>query len=159
MICRFHPLTVWDAKISLIWDFSFKILRLSKTYNSDEQPLLVCWISTQGQCVTVYIIKKRVSNDWICEYFLLWISIMQQGSRLKADYEVTWDKDGFFRNTRSETHDKSSRMPPLGAGNYRSDGYRRQPQFSRYSPDNARTKRFKVWKLLLITQIKAICVP
>lgn len=70
-------------------------------------------------------------------------SFQKQGSRLKADYEVTWDKDGFFRYTRSETHDKSSRMPPLGAGNYRSDGYRRQPQFSRYSPDNAHTKRFK----------------
>ncbi|KAE9457248.1 hypothetical protein C3L33_10850, partial [Rhododendron williamsianum] len=70
-------------------------------------------------------------------------SLQKQGSRLKADYEVTWDKDGFFRNTRNETEDKSIRMPPLGAGNYRSEAYRRQSHFSRYSPDNERTKRFK----------------
>ncbi|XP_057469378.1 uncharacterized protein LOC130758470 [Actinidia eriantha] len=70
-------------------------------------------------------------------------SLQKQGSRLKADYEVTWDKDGFFRNARSETQEKSSRMQPMGAGNYRSDPYRRQVYYSRSSPDNVQPKRFK----------------
>ncbi|XWS21295.1 hypothetical protein CRYUN_Cryun30bG0043300 [Craigia yunnanensis] len=29
-------------------------------------------------------------------------SLQKQGSRLSADYEVTWDKDGFFQNSRSQ---------------------------------------------------------
>ncbi|RZB58341.1 hypothetical protein D0Y65_046793, partial [Glycine soja] len=39
-------------------------------------------------------------------------SLQKQGSRLKADYEVCWDRDGFFRNSRNQTkatcleHDK-----------------------------------------------------
>ncbi|XAR61968.1 hypothetical protein NMG60_11016531 [Bertholletia excelsa] len=70
-------------------------------------------------------------------------SLQKQGSRLKADYEVTWEKDGFFRNARSETHEKSSYMPPLVARNYRSEAPRRQGHSSRWSPDNVRPKRFK----------------
>lgn len=69
---------------------------------------------------------------------------MQQGSRMKADYEVTWEKDGFFRNAKSETHEKSSYMPPLVARNYRSEAPRRQGHSSQWSPDNVRPKRFKV---------------
>ncbi|KAL6995347.1 hypothetical protein U1Q18_005485 [Sarracenia purpurea var. burkii] len=70
-------------------------------------------------------------------------SLQKQGSLLKADYEVIWDKDGLFRNARSETQEKSSRMLPLAAVNYRSEAHRRQTYFSRYSPDNVRAKRFK----------------
>ncbi|XP_052202624.1 uncharacterized protein LOC127808226 [Diospyros lotus] len=70
-------------------------------------------------------------------------SLQKEGSRLKADYEVRWDKDGFFRNARSETQEKRSRMPPLDSGNYRSEAPRRHAHFSRFSPDNVRSKRFK----------------
>ncbi|KAK3127550.1 hypothetical protein QOZ80_7AG0574900 [Eleusine coracana subsp. coracana] len=30
-------------------------------------------------------------------------SLQKEGSRLKVDYEVTWDRDGFFRNSQYET--------------------------------------------------------
>ncbi|KAK9271317.1 hypothetical protein L1049_026907 [Liquidambar formosana] len=74
-------------------------------------------------------------------------SLQKQGSRLRADYEVTWDRDGFFRNSRSYNQEKSSRMPATTAGHYRSEAPRRQPNISRYSPDNVRLKRFKVRNL------------
>lgn len=64
-------------------------------------------------------------------------SLQKQGSRLRADYEVTWDNDGFFRNSRSFTQEKSSAIPERGAGQYRSEAARR------YSPDNMRSKRYR----------------
>ncbi|XP_028124303.1 A-kinase anchor protein 17A isoform X1 [Camellia sinensis] len=81
-------------------------------------------------------------------------SLQKQGSRLKADYEVTWDKDGFFRYARNETQEKSSWMPPLDVGNYRSEAPRRQSHFSRFSPDNVRSKRFKVGNTTHNTRIR-----
>ncbi|PKI46942.1 hypothetical protein CRG98_032641 [Punica granatum] len=33
-------------------------------------------------------------------------SMQKQGSRLRADYEVSWDKDDFFRSSRSQNQDK-----------------------------------------------------
>lgn len=62
--------------------------------------------------------------------------IMQQGSRLLADYEVSWDKDGFFRISRSQNQDKYSEP------HYRSEAPRRV--ISRHSPEYSRPKRFKV---------------
>lgn len=70
-------------------------------------------------------------------------SLQKQGSRLRADYEVTWDKDGFFRNARSQTEENSRWTPTTAAGNYRSEAPRRQSHTSRLSPDDARPKRFK----------------
>ncbi|KAG2698967.1 hypothetical protein I3843_07G171700 [Carya illinoinensis] len=69
-------------------------------------------------------------------------SLQKQGSRLKADYEVNWDKDRMFQNSRSHTQE-TSRMSKMAAGNYRSEAPRRQQQISRSSPDDARRKRFK----------------
>ncbi|KAI3409054.1 uncharacterized protein J3R85_019852 [Psidium guajava] len=67
-------------------------------------------------------------------------SLEKQGSRMRADYEVSWDKDGFFRNSRSETQEKSSRMTSLASGPYRSEF----PKYiSRYSPEKTRPKRFR----------------
>ncbi|XP_030528576.1 uncharacterized protein LOC115739562 [Rhodamnia argentea] len=66
-------------------------------------------------------------------------SLEKQGSRLRADYEVSWDKDGLFRNSRSETQEKSSGMTSLASGPYRSEF----PKFSRYSPEKTRPKRFR----------------
>ncbi|XP_030466611.1 uncharacterized protein LOC115685665 [Syzygium oleosum] len=67
-------------------------------------------------------------------------SLEKQGSRLRADYEVSWDKDGFFRNSRSETQEKSSRMTSLASGPYRSEYPK---HISRHSPEKTRPKRFR----------------
>ncbi|PIN12437.1 hypothetical protein CDL12_14949 [Handroanthus impetiginosus] len=69
-------------------------------------------------------------------------SLSKQGSRLRADYEVTWDRDGFFRNGRSRAEQSKRWMPATGVGNYRSEASRRQSHVSRLSPD-ARRKRFR----------------
>lgn len=69
---------------------------------------------------------------------------MQEGSRLRADYEVTWDRDGFFRNGRSRSEQSNRWAPSTGVGNYRSEASGRQSQVSRYIPDDARRKRLKV---------------
>ncbi|PON91125.1 ZCW [Trema orientale] len=70
-------------------------------------------------------------------------SLQKEGSRLRADYEVTWDRDGFFRNTRNQTKDKGG-IRDLAAAHYRSEAPRRQHKhISRFSPDDTRRKRFK----------------
>ncbi|KAK3020758.1 hypothetical protein RJ639_047886 [Escallonia herrerae] len=69
-------------------------------------------------------------------------SLQKVGSRLKADYEVTWDKDGFFQNSRTQAEERSTWAPTLTAGRYRSEAPRRQSH-TRFSPDNPRSKRFK----------------
>ncbi|KAL8154048.1 hypothetical protein V2J09_011808 [Rumex salicifolius] len=68
-------------------------------------------------------------------------SLQKEGSRLKADYELSWDKDEFFRSGRNLTQGKSSWA--ASQGQYRNEPPRRQPYDSRYSPDRSRTKRFK----------------
>ncbi|TYH72113.1 hypothetical protein ES332_D05G232100v1 [Gossypium tomentosum] len=71
-------------------------------------------------------------------------SLQKQGSRLSADYEVTWDKDGFFRNSRSQNQDKSSKMQEPAAVRYRSEAPRREPHVSEFTSNDTRRKRFKV---------------
>lgn len=71
-------------------------------------------------------------------------TIDQQGSRLSADYEVTWDKDGFFRNSRSQNQEKSSRMQETAAARYRTETPRHEPHTSQYTSNDTRRKRFKV---------------
>lgn len=61
---------------------------------------------------------------------------------MKADYDVTWDKDGFFQNAKSNTQKRNSRIPEIGAWQYRNEG--RSSYISRYSPEDVRSKRFKV---------------
>ncbi|WOH06985.1 hypothetical protein DCAR_0626414 [Daucus carota subsp. sativus] len=64
-------------------------------------------------------------------------SLQKQGSRLKADYEVTWDKDG-FGNARSQPEETDRWMP---SNRYsREDG---QSYNSRFSSEKGRPKRFK----------------
>lgn len=65
---------------------------------------------------------------------------MQQGSRMRADYDVTWDRDGFFRNSRDRAEQGKRWTPAAGAGSYRSEGSR----ISQYSPEDAGRKRFRV---------------
>lgn len=68
-------------------------------------------------------------------------SLQKQGSRLKADYVVTWDKDGFFRNSRNQPQEKNNAV--IAADHYRSEAPRRQVYNSRHSPDRVRPRRFK----------------
>ncbi|KNA17341.1 hypothetical protein SOVF_080480 [Spinacia oleracea] len=68
-------------------------------------------------------------------------SLQKEGSRMKADYDVTWDKDGFFQNAKSNTQKRNSRIPEIGAWQYRNEG--RSSYISRYSPEDVRSKRFK----------------
>ncbi|GAV56582.1 hypothetical protein CFOL_v3_00124 [Cephalotus follicularis] len=70
-------------------------------------------------------------------------SLEKQGSRLRSDYEVTWDKDGFFRNSINQTQEKNSRMLEMVTGGYRSEAPRREPQSSQFKSDDTPRKRFK----------------
>lgn len=69
---------------------------------------------------------------------------MQQGSRLRADYEVIWDKDGFFRNSKRRAEQGKRWATSTDAGGYRSGASGHHSQVSRFSTDDARRKRFKV---------------
>lgn len=70
-------------------------------------------------------------------------SMEKQGSRLRADYEVTWDKDGFFKNSKSQTQEKSGKVLDHGDNRYRNDAFRRQTYVSEYNADDTRRKRFR----------------
>ncbi|KAL8487680.1 hypothetical protein ACS0TY_023678 [Phlomoides rotata] len=70
-------------------------------------------------------------------------SLNKQGSRLRADYEVTWDRDGFFRNSRNRAEQGKRWAPATDAGGYRSGASGRHSQDSRFSTDDSRRKRFK----------------
>lgn len=70
-------------------------------------------------------------------------SLQKQGSQLKADYEVTWDKDGFFWDSRNQAEEKSNRMPLKTARQYRSETSRHEVYSSQLAADHSRRKRFK----------------
>ncbi|KAJ8762538.1 hypothetical protein K2173_007977 [Erythroxylum novogranatense] len=70
-------------------------------------------------------------------------SLQKQGSRLKADYEVTWDKNGFFRNSRSQALERTGGMPVQSGRRYRDDTSGHEPYISHYTSVDARRKRFK----------------
>ncbi|CAL1395840.1 unnamed protein product [Linum trigynum] len=71
-------------------------------------------------------------------------SLQKQGSRLKADYEVTWSKDGFFQNARNQAVEKSSRTPATFGGHPRNNFPSRvEPYISRFNSEDTRRKRFK----------------
>ncbi|MED6138245.1 hypothetical protein PIB30_072443 [Stylosanthes scabra] len=70
-------------------------------------------------------------------------SLQKQGSRLKADYEVSWDRDGFFRNTRNQTQEKTNRVSTPAADHYKSEAPRRHAPYARHSPENVRPRRFR----------------
>lgn len=66
---------------------------------------------------------------------------MQEGSRLRADYEVNWDKEGFLRDSR--THPEKPSRWALEE-RYKSEAPRRHSYNSHFSTENTRPKRFKV---------------
>nr|XP_043608862.1 A-kinase anchor protein 17B [Erigeron canadensis] len=68
-------------------------------------------------------------------------SLQKEGSRLKADYEVSWDKDGIFSRRLIEENSRS--IPKVATGGYRSEVGRYESRAPRFSESNARSKRFK----------------
>ncbi|XP_051150778.1 uncharacterized protein LOC127265140 [Andrographis paniculata] len=70
-------------------------------------------------------------------------SLNKQGSRMRADYEVTWDKDGSFRSGRGQAEHIRRWTPATGPENYRSGASVRPSQTPQYSPDDSRRKRFR----------------
>ncbi|XP_047341536.1 uncharacterized protein LOC124945190 [Impatiens glandulifera] len=74
-------------------------------------------------------------------------SMQKEGSSLRADYEVTWDKNEVFRNSRNESsQEKSSRLSTLPfSRDYRNEAPRNlfRQNLSGLSPENSRPKRFK----------------
>ncbi|KAL3340350.1 hypothetical protein AABB24_028802 [Solanum stoloniferum] len=67
-------------------------------------------------------------------------SLQKQGSRLRADYDVTWDKDGFFLDARHQIEERK-RMPARGMEE-RDEGHRQHSRVSQFSSEEGR-KRFK----------------
>ncbi|XP_065880434.1 uncharacterized protein [Euphorbia lathyris] len=70
-------------------------------------------------------------------------SLQKQGSRLRADYEVTWAKDSLFRNLSSQGKGKSERIPEVAGGQYRNEAYGRGRYNSQFPSDDTPRKRFK----------------
>lgn len=68
-------------------------------------------------------------------------SLQKQGSRLRADYDVTWDKEGFFRDARHQIEERK-RMPARGVEE-RDEGHRQHLRVSQFSSEEGRRKRFK----------------
>ncbi|KAJ8541196.1 hypothetical protein K7X08_002012 [Anisodus acutangulus] len=68
-------------------------------------------------------------------------SLQKQGSRLRADYDVTWDKDGFFRDARHQIEERK-RIPERGVEE-RDEGHRQNSRVSQFSSEEGRRRRFK----------------
>ncbi|RWW29716.1 hypothetical protein GW17_00005755 [Ensete ventricosum] len=72
--------------------------------------------------------------------------VLQEGSRLKVDYEVYWDRDGYFRSvnqkpSRNYRQDRDSSTQVL-AGNVRNEPSKHQPHIT-FDSNGARRKRFR----------------
>ncbi|XP_073104124.1 uncharacterized protein [Elaeis guineensis] len=75
-------------------------------------------------------------------------SMQKEGSRLKVDYEVTWDRDGFFRSVLQKTaqsygQERGASMQMM-AGHIRNETMGRQSQNTRFDSDGGRSKRFRL---------------
>ncbi|MQL70203.1 hypothetical protein Taro_002514 [Colocasia esculenta] len=75
-------------------------------------------------------------------------SMQKEGSRLKADYEVSWDRDGFFRciqqrisKSHVEVGSQTHTRPPVGQ--LRRETPRLQSEVTRVIPDVSHRKRFR----------------
>ncbi|KAM3237479.1 A-kinase anchor protein 17A [Capsicum chacoense] len=68
-------------------------------------------------------------------------SLQKQGSRLRADYDVTWDKDGFFRDARHQIEER--KRIPARRVEERDEGHRQHSRVSQFSSEEGRRKRFK----------------
>lgn len=73
-------------------------------------------------------------------------SMLKEGSRLKVDYEVNWDRDGFLENqrssARSHVQERTVQLPP-SARYTRNEAPRHQSQIIHSISDGPRTKKFR----------------
>lgn len=74
--------------------------------------------------------------------------IAQEGSRLIADYEVSWDRDGFFRNMpqRMGVSQLEARVGHAESSlkRHKMESSRFQPYNSRLNSDRFGSRRFRV---------------
>ncbi|VFQ86817.1 unnamed protein product [Cuscuta campestris] len=68
-------------------------------------------------------------------------SLQKQGSRLVADYDVSWDKDGYFVNARNRTGERDRFPSVRNTWNEMDEAPRSRSQ--NFSRVDGRTKRFK----------------
>lgn len=83
---------------------------------------------------------------------LIFWDFIQEGSRLKVDYEVNWDRDSFLENHRSSARSHvQERMGqlPSSVQYTRNEAPRHQSQIIHSVSDGPRTKRFRVGFLTL----------
>ncbi|XP_057530951.1 uncharacterized protein LOC130809267 [Amaranthus tricolor] len=98
---------------------------LGKDTNADDEDLI------SGLQCKVVVQFEQYKEFYNAMKVLCGRSLQKDGSRMKADYEVTWDKDGFFQSSWRHTQDN------------RNDGPRHRSYSSRYSPEDVRSKRYK----------------
>lgn len=83
----------------------------------------------------LFLIKKIIK----------WFTFEQHGSQLKADYDVTWAREGFFRDSRSQAEESSrNRMPVSARWHYRNEAPGQDVRISQSTYDDTRRKKFKV---------------
>lgn len=90
------------------------------------------------------VVRFEKYKDFCCAMkSLCGRSFQKEGSSLKADYEVTWDKDGYFRNSRLQAVERSRWEPPNSLANDRDEAPRRHYRDNRFAQDEARPRRFR----------------
>ncbi|XP_020105124.1 uncharacterized protein LOC109721762 isoform X1 [Ananas comosus] len=75
-------------------------------------------------------------------------SLQKQGSRLKVDYEVTWDRDDFFRTvpqkpTINHGQERGGSVQ-LVRGRIRDEAIEHRSQLTHFDSDGSRRKRFRL---------------
>ncbi|KAF9621179.1 hypothetical protein IFM89_016673 [Coptis chinensis] len=80
-------------------------------------------------------------------------SMLKEGSHLRADYEATWDRNDFFRNTvqraaRNQIPERSH-MQSTATRQYENETPRFLPHIARSSSNGAYSKRFKSTNAIL----------
>ncbi|XP_075496522.1 uncharacterized protein LOC142533581 [Primulina tabacum] len=95
-------------------------------------------------CLNCKIVVRFKGHTEFCNALkvLCGRSLVKQGSRLRADYEVIWDKNGFFQNSKGQVEDRRW-MPVTGSRNNKKQAYGHGSQASRFISDDSRRKRFK----------------
>ncbi|CAN4092160.1 unnamed protein product [Withania somnifera] len=93
------------------------------------------------------IVLKGMPSRWFAETrvsskpsMLVTHTIISALGKIRADYDVTWDKDRFFRDTRHQIEERK-RIP--ARMEERDGGHRQHSQVSQFSSEEGRRKRFK----------------
>lgn len=94
----------------------------------------------------VFYLSVQMSEGYTPKCYMLLLTFLvfeQQGSRLRAEYEVSWDRDEFFRNSRGrETENHIQKRSNQMQDNNERPSIHSRISYSRY--DSSHPKRFKV---------------